>query len=501
MSPSSGLKIDWRAIPLGTLGIAFAAWGLSNMGLSNMGLSNMGLSNMGLSNMDQSLFGNAVPDSGGRNRPRRHRLNNFLSRPGANSNSGTIENLPFPVWSLPMPRNLKPLTALRFFAAMWVVAYQFWPALGRDRPMLLTKGYLGVDLFFILSGFILCHVYLPCFGERRFSYREFLWARLARIYPTHIVTLIGFGALVYVGSLVGVRAGGNVLVWPSLPAQLTLTQAWGLGPLGGWNHPAWSISAEWFAYLCFPAFVAATWAGRGRPRLSALAAFALAIGFEIGFQRVVGLVLTDATILWGAARILPPFAIGCGVYLLWSSQPLRTPAAAVAVIAASLAAALISMGIGAPDWVAIVLFGGLIYGLAGLSSAGASLLSGGVWVYLGEVSFALYMIAVPWGLAFDKGLHRLLHLPGETLTPAMWWLQYLGALPAAIVLHHLVERPAREAMRRWGAPFSRRRSSTNSTPAKWVASGSPRRPDGPLCALQSAGGDDGSGGLAGGRPA
>jgi peptidoglycan/LPS O-acetylase OafA/YrhL len=351
---------------------------------------------------------------------------------------------------------------------MWVTAYHFWPTLGVERPAMVAKGYLGVDLFFILSGFILCHVYLRPFGERRFSYREFLWARLARIYPTHIVTLIGFGALVYLGSLVGVRAGGNVVVWPSLPAELSLTQAWGLAPLGGWNHPAWSISAEWFAYLCFPAFAAATWAGRGRPRLAALAAFVLAIGFEIGFQRVVGLVLTDATILWGAARILPPFAIGCGVYLLWSNHALRTRASAVAVATASLAAALLSIGLGAPDWLAMGLFGGLIYGLASLSSTGSSLASGAVWVYLGEVSFALYMVSVPWGVAFDKGVHRLFHMPGEALTPPLWWFQYLGVIPAAIVLHHLVERPARAAMRRRGAPFGRRNLSTNPAPVDWV---------------------------------
>jgi peptidoglycan/LPS O-acetylase OafA/YrhL len=367
-----------------------------------------------------------------------------------------------------MPKNLKPLTALRFFAAMWVVAYQFWPSLGGDRPLVLAKGYLGVDLFFILSGFILCHVYLRPFGERRFSYREFLWARLARIYPTHIVTLIGFGVLVYLGSLLGVHAGGNVVVWSSLPAQLTLTQAWGLAPLGGWNHPAWSISAEWFAYLCFPAFAAATWAGRDRPRLAALAAVLLAIGFEIGFQRVVGLVLTDATILWGAARIAPPFVIGCGVYLLWSSQALRTSTAAVAVVAASLGMALISLGIGAPDWLTITLFGGLIYGLASLTSAGSPLFSGKIWVYLGEISFALYMVSVPWGLAFDKGVHRLLHLPGETLTPTVWCLQYFGVIPAAIILHHLVERPAREAMRRRGAPFGRPLRPASPTPTDWV---------------------------------
>jgi peptidoglycan/LPS O-acetylase OafA/YrhL len=335
---------------------------------------------------------------------------------------------------------------------MWVVAYHFWPMLGRDRPLMAAKGYLGVDLFFILSGFILCHVYLPPFGARRFSYREFLWARLARIYPTHLVTLIGFGALVYLGSWVGVRAGGNVVVWPSLPAELTLTQAWGLAPLGGWNHPAWSISAEWFAYLCFPAFAAATWAGRARPRLATLIAFGLAIGFEIGFERVVHMPLTQATILWGAARILPPFAIGCGMFLLWSSHPARTSAIAAAAAGTSLTAALISMGVGAPDWVAIALFGGLIYGLASLSSAGSSLLSGAVWVYLGEVSFALYMISVPWGVAFDKGVNWLLHRPDEVLSPQMWAIAYLGVIPAAILLHHLVEKPAREALRRRGAP-------------------------------------------------
>jgi peptidoglycan/LPS O-acetylase OafA/YrhL len=279
--------------------------------------------------------------------------------------------------------------------------------------------------------------------------------------------LAGFGGLVYLGSLVGVRAGGNVLVWPSLPAQLTLTQAWGLAPQGGWNHPAWSISAEWFAYLSFPAFAAATWAGRHRPRLAALTALAVATGFEIGFQRVVGMALTDATIVWGAARILPPFAIGCGVYLLWSSHPLRTSAAAIAAAGASLAAAVAGLASGAPDGVAIALFGGLIYGLASLASAGSPLFSGAIVVYLGEVSFALYMISVPWGVAYNKGLHWLLHQPGEVLSPRMWALGSLGLIPAAMVLHHLIEKPAREALRRWGSPFSPRGSSQGRQPGGW----------------------------------
>ncbi len=90
-----------------------------------------------------------------------------------------------------MPQNLKPLTAMRFFAAMWVVAYHFTPSLGLGMPALVGKGYLGVELFFVLSGFILSHVYMEAFGDRRFRYPDFLWARLARIFPVHLVTLAG----------------------------------------------------------------------------------------------------------------------------------------------------------------------------------------------------------------------------------------------------------------------------------------------------------------------
>ena len=92
-----------------------------------------------------------------------------------------------------MPQNIKPLTAMRFFAAMWVVAMDYTPSLGLGMSSLVAKGYLGVELFFVLSGFILSHVYMESFGERRFSYPDFLWARLARVYPVHLATLVGLG--------------------------------------------------------------------------------------------------------------------------------------------------------------------------------------------------------------------------------------------------------------------------------------------------------------------
>lgn len=84
--------------------------------------------------------------------------------------------------------NIRLLTSLRFFAALWVVLFHDWPKLDVGfTPALVDKGYLGVELLFVLSGFILCHAYLSALGEGRFrtvrpsEHRAFscIWARSA----------------------------------------------------------------------------------------------------------------------------------------------------------------------------------------------------------------------------------------------------------------------------------------------------------------------------------
>jgi peptidoglycan/LPS O-acetylase OafA/YrhL len=350
------------------------------------------------------------------------------------------------------PENLKPLTTLRFFAAMWVVAYHYWPALTAGAmPALIAKGYLGVELFFVLSGFILSHVYLEGFGEGRFRFGSFLWARLARIYPLHLATLAGVGLMAGGAAVLGLHAGDQALVWSSLPAQLTLTQAWGLALGGGWNHPSWSISAEWFAYLTFPVFAWAAWRLRRRPQLALFAALGLLGAIDVAFQQLAGFPLTEATIAWGALRIVPCFAYGCAIHLLWRASPLRTPLAAMAVLALFLTAIVTGAAAGAPDALSVALFGGLIFSLASLSSSGSRLLSSRLGVYLGEVSFAVYMVCIPWKLAFVNGAAKLLHLSSGPLPAPLWALMLIGVVPLAMLAHHLVERPARKAMRAFEA--------------------------------------------------
>src|ERR1700727_341807 len=93
---------------------------------------------------------------------------------------------------------IKALTGLRIVAAVWVVLFHFRPLLRDAAPGFLDAltpvincGAQGVDLFFILSGFVLTWNYIDRMGES-FSVRgtlHFLWLRLARVWPVYVVTL------------------------------------------------------------------------------------------------------------------------------------------------------------------------------------------------------------------------------------------------------------------------------------------------------------------------
>ena len=95
---------------------------------------------------------------------------------------------------------LASLTPLRGIAALWVVIFHFcwyFPTIHPERYTgAVYKGYLAVDIFFVLSGFVITHVYKEGFARRVTGrhYRDFLMARVARLYPLHITVLLLFVA-------------------------------------------------------------------------------------------------------------------------------------------------------------------------------------------------------------------------------------------------------------------------------------------------------------------
>src|SRR4029077_5875685 len=97
-------------------------------------------------------------------------------------------------------QQLASLTPLRGIAALWAVLFHFcwyFPAIHPERYTgAVYKGYLAVDLFFVLSGFVITHVYREGFARRVTGrrYWDFLKARVARVYPLHLTVLLIFVA-------------------------------------------------------------------------------------------------------------------------------------------------------------------------------------------------------------------------------------------------------------------------------------------------------------------
>jgi peptidoglycan/LPS O-acetylase OafA/YrhL len=358
---------------------------------------------------------------------------------------------------MPDAANIKSLTSMRFFAAFWVVMFHYWTNLAVGfTPMVATKGYLGVEAFFTLSGFILCHVYLQGFGQGTFRYGDFLWNRLARVYPLHLATLLGVGLMALAASLAGITVGHNIVSWEALPANILLLHAWGLAPVSGWNHASWSISAEWFAYLTFPVFAFAAWKLRARPILAVALALGLIAILYPAFERLAGFSLTEATIKWGALRIVPCFAYGCALHALWRSGVIPARFAAPGAVVAALAV-LATVQLGAYDPIIVAALGGLILALACLASAGSRFGSQSIFVYLGEISYSTYMICIPWKIISVNAATKILHIEGDRL-PLIVWLAIVGALvPLSALSYHLIEKPARNRMKTWAKAWEARR--------------------------------------------
>jgi len=272
--------------------------------------------------------------------------------------------------------------------------------------------------------------------------------------------------LALLGALVGVSGLAmalnvdvdRVAVWSSLPAQLTLTQAWGLGSEGGWNHPAWSISAEWFAYLVFPVFAAALWRFRNHTGLVVMSALIALVAVNEAFTAIAGAPLTRMTLAWGALRILPSFMIGCAAWLAWRNYRVAGAPVCFLMTCAAIAVATLTAGLDGPDWLSIAAFGALIFALASLDTAGSYRPVSRTLIYLGEVSFSLYMIVMPVQTFAQQLFEKLRpELEGGAAT-AFWVIAVASLLPVAMLMHRFVETPARSLLRRVGlASFSKRR--------------------------------------------
>jgi peptidoglycan/LPS O-acetylase OafA/YrhL len=137
---------------------------------------------------------------------------------------------------------IAPLTGIRIVAAFAILAFHYWANHASPLIGLFSIGFVGVNLAFVLSGFILVYNY---YGKNTPA-REFYWRRFIRIYPTYLLALIGTLILIPV-------------VFPPMQFALEALLINGFIPgyngLHGINVADWAIVDEAFFYAVFPALL------------------------------------------------------------------------------------------------------------------------------------------------------------------------------------------------------------------------------------------------------
>ncbi|MBA6361628.1 acyltransferase [Colwellia sp. BRX8-6] len=150
---------------------------------------------------------------------------------------------------------LYKLESLRGVAACLVVlihsAYNF----GVEPILFVSNSYLFVDFFFILSGFLMCYAYEDKIHSG-FKFYTYIALRLGRIYPLHIFVLLLWIPYILIRQYLYQTGFGGVEQLDknniyTFISNIFLVQSLGLHNSLSWNFPSWSISTEFFAYICF----------------------------------------------------------------------------------------------------------------------------------------------------------------------------------------------------------------------------------------------------------
>ncbi len=211
-----------------------------------------------------------------------------------------------------LPRFIPALTGLRGLGALWVVLFHLKPfgVFGLDG-----LGYLGVDLFFLLSGIVLMHTYWRDFAAvTAASYWRFLLLRLVRVYPLHAIMLglMGCAVLLAPEWFREQTDVARVFSLEAFVANLFLVQNWLPRFSVTWNGPSWSVSVEWAAYLAFPFLVPTVL--RVRRRCVAVMVAMLCIAVFAGGSIALGQYNPHLIFRGALVRMALEFTAGCFLY-------------------------------------------------------------------------------------------------------------------------------------------------------------------------------------------
>ena len=362
---------------------------------------------------------------------------------------------------------IRSLSGIRAVACIWVIFYHLLISAGHfsiysihlanlqiaPEPLmqLIRFGWFGVDVFFMLSGFVIMMHYRHYVTHH--TYRNifsFLKIRLARIYPMYACGIGLLFLLVVLGVAPEYIDQGNSVLY-----HLTLTYAWPVYPLGHtetWNFPGWSLSVEWFLYLIFPLLALLLVKLRNKTEIGVI--LLLLAGFAFVFSPLFAAkILGFPALLRGTlAFCFGMLAYRFSAYLTPSSlrQPMMD---IIGVICVALMLACFTKWLGsdagfrriAPFKLAslYLLITVFLVVLSRPSGIWNWLLGNRIMDYLGKISYSLYILQFPLFQIWRALIESSELYPKNTLQNGLVIAGYFATLIAISALtYRLVEKPA-----------------------------------------------------------
>jgi peptidoglycan/LPS O-acetylase OafA/YrhL len=312
-----------------------------------------------------------------------------------------------------------------------------------------------VDFFFVLSGFVIAYAFRNQLEAG--GWPSFVIRRIGRLWPLHVAVLGVLIAIAFAASAAGLHISGENY-W-AIPANLTMTQAWGYLDYWSWNGPSWSISTEMFAYLLF-AFLA--WMARGRALDVACIAVLVGSYILVAYIAPEGF---ESTVTFAVPRCLFGFMAGVLTHSYWRTGALRPRGDLAAVIVTFLAVAFLPQalsGLLAPVFAwAILVFA---------SDEGwiSRILHKPFPQMLGKVSYSIYMTHYVLSFLIIKAVDTLTGATAkvgeERAVVAQWWVcdaLTLAFLALVIAVSCMTYRWIEQPGRKW---FNQR---AEPVPAAW----------------------------------
>lgn len=344
---------------------------------------------------------------------------------------------------------IRSFEGLRGIAALFVVLHHMFCA--PPRP-LFVNAYLAVDLFFVLSGFVICRASAAQLTSWR-SLRAFIIRRIGRLWPTHIATTL--------------LALAVVRHFPSAGEALALaTMSHGVIPFfaGIGNAVSWSAGDEMYVYLIFGATCLLM---RGNAlviafAMLALSACTLAVWMEISRACLLhGGCLNGLVYKFGWIRCLTGFFLGALVYEFRDRAVtlMNGPVFQVSALSASLFLLIAADAAPGSALAAPLVFAVLIGSLIRDRGPVASLMQKPAAQYLGKISYPLYLghgvlLSVTVNIPENAGLMARI----ATYALFLFW-----SFGIAHLLHKYIEVPSRNRFNAWSQTFSHTDALTHSS--------------------------------------